>query len=140
MLVQQQLDVMNKVIPDLYIDEKALERNFDMNRHLILSEIVHSALIMAGYRGDAHHFVNHVLVPRSAGSGDYLIDELLLMAAEDEKLATVVKNIPSDLIDLLRSPENVTGKAQEKAIEVAMRADGLIAKYGNGLKINSMGV
>lgn len=105
-----------------------------MNRHLILSEIVHSALIMAGYQGDAHHFVNHTLVPRSAESGDYLIDELLLMAIDNKELKRVVENIPQDLIILLRSPEDVIGKAQEKAIDVAKKADSLIAKYNYVLK------
>ena len=127
--VQKQIDVMNKVIPDLYINKEALKRNFDMNRHLILSEEVHLALILAGYKGDAHHFVNHTLVPISESSGNHLIDELLKLAAEDTELATAVRNIPPRLIELLRSPENVTGKAEDKALAVALKAKTFIDRY-----------
>ncbi len=127
--VQKQIDVMNKVILDLYINEEALKKNFNMNRHLILSEEVHLALIMAGYEEDAHHFVNHTLVPISADSGNYLIDELLNLATEDAELATVVRNIPPELIELLRSPEDVTGKAEDKALTVALKAKIFIDNY-----------
>lgn len=133
-LVQQQLDVMNEVIPNLYVDKEALKRNFDTKRHLILSEEVHLAMIGAGYRDDAHYFVNHVLVPISAGSGKYLIDELLVLGEKDDKLAAVVNNIPRETIELLRTPEKVTGKSEEKALEIAKRAEDLIEKYSYALK------
>lgn len=127
--IQCQLENLNRVIPRLSVDEKALKRNFDMNRHLILSEIVYIALVMAGYEGDAHQLVNHTLVPRSQLSRNYLIDELISLVKEKPELKPVIENIPKDLIELLRSPEEVTGKAEEKALEIVEKADLFLAKH-----------
>lgn len=128
-LVQHQLETMNKVVPQISINYRALERNFNMNSHLILSEEVYMALVMAGYEGDAHELVNHTLVPRSQVSGAPLIDELILLAKEDDSLASVVKNIPDELKVLLRSPEQVVGKAEEKAKEIIMRTNVFNTNY-----------
>ncbi len=126
---QYQLENLNRVIPRISTDRKALQRNLDMNKHLILSEAVCIALVLAGYSGDAHSLVNHTLVPRSQASRRYLIDELQLLAKENPELRPVVDNIPSDLIKLLRSPEDFTGKAREKALEIISRADSFLEKY-----------
>lgn len=130
-LVQHQLETVNRIIPKFFVDRKALERNFSLNRHLVLSEAVYIALVMAGYKGDAHALVNHTLVPRSQISGRHLIEELLLLAEEkpELKLKPVKGNMPEDLIDLLQKPETFTGKAQEKALTIAARADAFLKKH-----------
>lgn len=122
-LVQYQLENLNRVIPRLSVDKDALNRNFNMNRYVILSEAVYMVLIMAGYEGDAHYLVNHTLVPRSRISGRYLIDELIALAKEEPLLGPVVRKIPDDLIALLRAPEKFIGKAMEKALAISQKAD-----------------
>ncbi len=135
-LVLHQLKTLNRIIPKISIDQKALKRNFDMNRHLILSEEVYLAMILYGYESDAHEFVNHTLVPISQKSGKHLIDELvnLSLSGNDEKLIKVVRNMPSELIELLRSPERVIGKAMGKSEEVIKKADVLLWSYEKLLK------
>lgn len=133
-LVQHQLETLNRVVPKISIDKKSLERNFNMNRHLILSEEVYLAMILYGYEGDAHEFVNHTLVPISQKSGKYLIEELVILSESNKELALVVQNMPSSLVQLLRSPEKVTGMATQKSIEVIERADLLLWSYEKLLK------
>lgn len=126
---QHQLETANRIIPKISVDKDALKRNFDMSRHLILSEAVYVALIVAGYEGDAHSLVNHTLVPLAQKSRRYLIDELILLAEEKPELKPVIEKIPDDLINLLRTPENYTGKAKEKALEIAEKAEQFLKKY-----------
>lgn len=133
-LVQHQLKTLNRIVPKISVDKKALARNFDMNRHLILSEEVYLAMILYGYEGDAHNFVNHTLVPLSQKSGRYLIDELIELSESNKELDRVVTNMPSELIQLLRSPERVTGKATDKSREVIERANMLLYSYEKLLK------
>lgn len=133
-LVQHQLKTLNRIIPKISVNESALVRNFSIDSHLILSEEVQLAMLLYGYDGDAHEFVNHTLVPISQKSGRHLIDELIKLAGNDEKLAAVVNNIPAELVSLLRSPERVTGKASMKASEVIKKANQLLWSYENLLK------
>lgn len=130
-LVQNQLNILNKIIPKLLINEKALKRNFDMNRHLILAEEVYLALILYGFKGDAHHFVNHTLVPASQESGKHLIDVFIdfVLSGNNEELLEVVRKMPVELIEELRTPERVTGKAMDKSEEVVKKADILLGSY-----------
>jgi adenylosuccinate lyase len=129
--VQDQLDNLLRVFPKLSVDRAALERNFNMNRHLILSEAVYIALVMAGYEGDAHDLVNHTLVPRAQKSGCHIISELQFLSQEkpELRLQPVIDRIPKDLIELLEAPEKFTGKAKEKALEIAENAKKLLDKY-----------
>lgn len=128
-LTQHQLETAQRIVPRISVDEKALKRNFDIDRHLVLSEAIYIALVMAGYEGDAHDLVNHTLVPRSQASGRHLIDELLLLADEEPKLKLVVQEIADELVELLRTPESFTGKAEEKAMEVVAKTDAFLKKY-----------
>lgn len=134
-LTQHQLETANRIVPKISVDKEALERNFAINKHLVLSEAVYIALVMAGYQGDAHSLVNHTLVPRSQASGRHLITELSLLAEEKPRLKPVVANIPSELIDWLQDPENFIGCAKEKSLEIAEKADAFLAKYNQGKEV-----
>lgn len=128
-LAQHQLETVNRIMPKMSVDKKALERNFAINRHVTLSEAVNIALVMAGYDGDAHNLVNHTLVPRSQISGRHLIDELLSLAEEEPKLRPMINNIPEEIIEQLRNPETFIGKAEEKALAIARKANAFLKKY-----------
>jgi len=128
-LTQHQLETANRIIPRITVNKEALERNFAIDRHLILSEAVYIALVMAGYQEDAHSLVNHILVPRSQASGRHLIEELLLLTEEKPELGLPTEKIPSELVNLLSKPEAFTGKAKEKALEIVARAEIFLRKY-----------
>jgi adenylosuccinate lyase len=134
-LTQHQLETANRIVPRISVDTEALNRNFAIDRHLVLSEAVYIALVMAGYQGDAHSLVNHTLVPRSQVSGRHLITELSLLADEKPRLKPVLANIPSELINWLQEPEDFIGLAKEKALEIAYRADAFLAKYDQGKEV-----
>ena len=129
---QYQLENLIRVIPRISINPEALRHNFEMTRNMATGEAVYLALIMAGYQGDAHHLVNQTLVPRAHASGQSLISEFVSLASEDQELQTVVENIPLDIINMLQHPEQFTGRARQKALEIADAADKLIDQKRGG--------
>ncbi len=98
-------------------------RNFQMNAHLILSEPLYIAIQMAGYMQDGHELVNHTLVPRAQKSGRLLVEVAAEYALEDEIFGEVWKQIPAEVIALLHHPEQYTGLATQKALQIADFAD-----------------
>jgi len=123
--LQTQLDTFlqknDKGVPfleRLTVNPEACQRNFNQNAHLILSEPLYIALIMGGYRGDAHHLVNHTLTPMATAKKTLLIDMLEELAEDDEELKKVLRNIPADIIELLHHPDRYTGDAEEKARQI----------------------
>ncbi|MFA4880731.1 MAG: lyase family protein [Candidatus Doudnabacteria bacterium] len=105
------------------IDEEACQRNFDASADLVLAEPLYIALQMAGYIEDAHELVNRKLVPLATEEKISLLDALEKLAEQDETLGEVVQRIPDDIWQLLHYPEEYTGDAQEKALEIALLAE-----------------
>lgn len=134
-LLQAQLDTLlrpggpDKVpfMARIGVDEEALRRNFAMSANVVLAEPLYIALQMAGYEGDAHELVNHTLVPQAKKSGQQLIDELLDICTSNEELDAVVSRIPIEVRELLAHPEQYTGNAAQKALDVAAHARAVIA-------------
>jgi len=102
-------------------DHGNLDNNFRMNANLIMAEPIYISLQLAGYEGDAHHLVNHVLTPISQKMRIPLGKALFhhLEESPDEDLPRAVKAIPSEIFALFDHPQKYTGKAKEKAMEVA---------------------
>lgn len=100
------------------IDQTACRRNFGMNAHLILAEPLYIALQMAGYQGDAHHFVNHSLTPLAAKNRVPLIEVFEKWADDNPDLDQVRKRIPPELIELLYHPERYIGDAEEQSLAI----------------------
>ena len=101
------------------VNPTACLRNFELNTHLILSEPLYIALQMAGYQGDAHKVVNHILVPRAQESLRPLAEIAADYAEQDEKFAEAWRRIPSEVADLLHQPAQYTGLASQKARQIA---------------------
>ncbi len=96
-----------------------LAKNFWLNANLIMSEPIYISLQLAGYTGDAHHLINQELTPEAKRTGQPLIDVLETKAEKDEAIRDALMAIPTEVYNLFREPERYTGKAEEKAIEVA---------------------
>jgi adenylosuccinate lyase len=77
---------------------------------------------MAGYQGDAHELVNRQLVPEATQRQVLLATVLEEMAEKDSGLQEVIEAIPVEVWELLHHPEQYTGLAKEKALEVAAYA------------------
>jgi len=138
--VQQQLNTLllkdKKEIPFLQritINKEACEKNFKLSSHLILDEPIYIALQMAGYPGDAHELVNRKLVPIAQSTGQQLIEILQQEANENSDLAEAIKRIPQEVMELFKHPEQYTGNAEYKAIQIAEQAEKISNKL-NGKK------
>jgi adenylosuccinate lyase len=105
------------------IDSDACMENFAMSSDLILSEPLYIALQMAGYQGDAHDLVNHVLVPIAQQKKCSLTTAVLKRVDNDEALSTAWYDVPQEIRDLLRSPEKYNGDAEQKALQIAQLAE-----------------
>lgn len=105
------------------IDQGSCQRNFQKAAPTTLAEPLYIALQMAGFEGDAHHFVNHTLTPVSRASSKLLVDVLEEMLPEHPQLEQVYQSIPAEVRSLLHHPEQYTGLAREKALEIADLAE-----------------
>lgn len=103
------------------VDRAAVKRNFDTQGDVILAEPVYIALQMAGYEGDAHHLVNHGAMPLVRSKGISLLEATKFALQEEGiSMATFVWDcIPTSTIAMLANPENYTGHASMKALQVA---------------------
>lgn len=117
------------------IDEAATSRNFLMQANLVLAEPLYISLQMAGYKGDAHDLVSHVLVSRAHEWGVSLVgalERMLLFTEEDQFAGTrhtydlvnaAFNAIPANVRTMLVDPTTYTGNASMKAILIAQAAE-----------------
>jgi adenylosuccinate lyase len=105
-------------------------KNFEKNANVILAEPLYIALQMAGYKGDAHEFVNRKLIPETTKREILLVDALCAEAQRDSSLEEVISRIPEEIWELLHHSEKYTGDAKEKALEIAQYAKEQIRRLG----------
>ncbi len=108
------------------VNEEACLRNFNTSAKLVMAEPLYIALQMAGYEGDAHELVTRKIVPRCKKKAQNLIDIANEFAKQDDGLAKAIDRIPVETLALLGKPEQYTGKAAEKALQIADLADACI--------------
>lgn len=111
------------------VNEEACQKNFEMSAKVILAEPLYIALQMAGYKGDAHKLVNDILVPIATREKIHLVSALSRLGNKDEEIENVCDKIPKEVWELLHSPEDYTGRAQEKALEIADYAQNWINSF-----------
>lgn len=123
--LQQQLNTLTRkndqgvpFLDRLIIDEESCLKNFSMNSDLITSEPIYIALQMAGYQGDAHHLVNHTLVPIAKKKGESLMKTLEEVAETQRNVKEALARIPEEVAESLWYPERYTGKAKERALVI----------------------
>lgn len=119
--VQYQLERMARVVSKMEIDREALNRNFNLNAHLILAEPLYLALQMAGFKGDAYRFVTKTLVPKATPEKP-LMKILAELTETDPSLKEVLIRIPGEVRSLLWRPEDYIGLAIEKAMAIVKKA------------------
>ena len=112
----------------LTVNEANCKKNFQMNANLILAEPIYIALQMAGYKKDAHELVNRKAMPLSQKKDQLLIYSIEELSETDKDLADVLVNIPPEIFSLFEFPENYTGNAYLKALEIAEAAENYAAE------------
>ncbi len=122
--LQQQLNTLLKedennksFLARMQIDAQRCYDNFEESSNFILAEPLYITLQMAGYTKDAHHLVNHVLVPYAKKRGVDLFQALI--ENSDHELKTVIDCIPEETKDLLRNSKSYVGNAENKAFDTA---------------------
>jgi adenylosuccinate lyase len=122
--LQQQLDTLlredeNKksFLARMQVDAQKCYDNFEESSNFILAEPLYITLQMAGYQKDAHHLVNHVLVPYAKKQGVDLFQALI--ENSDYELKGVISCIPEEIKDLLHNSKNYIGTAEQKALDIA---------------------
>ncbi|MDD4819103.1 MAG: hypothetical protein PHH27_02915, partial [Candidatus Colwellbacteria bacterium] len=114
-------------------DVVRIKENFEMNAKFIMAEPIYLALQLYGYQGDAHHLVNHTLMPEAKKYNISLMEALENDSVNgNEELYEVLGKIPREIRDLLHNPENYTGHACQKAMEVAIFAEKFIDQMREG--------
>ena len=107
----------------LTVNEANCKRNLQMSANFVLAEPIYIALQMAGYTGDAHELINRQAMPMSQRVNQPLIQSVRTLSSGDWELARAYTNIPQDVLALLEQPENYTGQASLKAIQIAKTAE-----------------
>ena len=126
--LQKQLDTLIRkkkgisFLERITIDRTNCQRNFEMSSGVILAEPLYIALQMAGYNKDAHELVNRQLVPLAKEKNISLIEALEELCIKDTDLSMIKDNIPTKVLNLLHHPEQYTGDAEQKALEIASYA------------------
>lgn len=127
-LVNLQYQFNNLLRPDkdgvaflsgLVINEQALHHNLQLQANVFLAEPLYIALVAAGYKHDAHKLVAERLTPQAQANGTMLVDECARLAETDEVVREAWQRIPTEIVQLLRQPEQYVGRAAEKAREIA---------------------
>ena len=133
--LQQQINTLLKkdkkgktFLERLEFNEEACHQNFHKNSNIILAEPLYIALQMAGFGADAHEFVNRRLVPEAQKNSKQLIEILDDLSKEDESLKKIVNNIPKEIMELLKKPQNYTGDAKERSVEIIDHAKLILNK------------
>lgn len=131
--LQQQLDTLLRKNDDgvsflkrIRVNKESLGRNLAASKDYILAEPMYIALQLYGGMDNAHHFVNHQLVPFAKAENITLIKALELKAQEDCLALEAYEKIPGEIIKLFWNPDAYIGRAQEKTLAVVHMAREII--------------
>lgn len=113
---------------NIAVNEEMCRRNFAMSSDVILAEPLYIALLMAGYEGDAHEFVNHTLVKEAKCDGQSLVQVLVRHSNQDLHVKECLDRIPPKILETLQQPEKYIGDAPQKAMEVVEYACSVVER------------
>jgi adenylosuccinate lyase len=106
-------------IKRIKVDRTALENNLAKQANVIMAEPLYISLQLAGYEGDAHNLVNHILVAEAKKTGQNIFKVAENLAEQDDVLRSALQKIPDETKALFDHPEKYTGSAEFKAREIA---------------------
>ncbi len=132
--VYQQLLTTERVFKNFSVDQKRCGENLDRSARLLVAELLHLSLQMAGYK-ETHSLVNKVIVPRAIYSypdmnlGEVLedyIDECVRQMPENwqktsSEMKQAWKKVPGDVKVILANPQFYIGRSVEIARAEANR-------------------
>jgi adenylosuccinate lyase len=103
---------------NIVVSEEMCRKNFAMSRDVILAEPLYIALLIAGYKGDAHDLVNQTLVKEANHQKKSLISVLIEHSKKDSHVGECVERMPREIILALQHPEDYVGDAALKSLKI----------------------
>jgi len=123
-LLREDKETKRPFIARLTVDEVALQRNLSQIGDACMAEPLYILLQMNGYAGDAHHLVNHELMPLlKEGKAKSLMSALEMTFRHNLSLAEAWHRIPEALRAQLHDPQGYVGVAAHKVEQVSAVLD-----------------
>jgi len=99
---------LNKVMPDLVVDEKNMQKNFETNERMIVAEPLYILLAANGHP-DAHEYVRQLTI-------NALLKKvpLLSLIKKDKSIQPYLKKFNKKQIEIINNPEKYIGVAAKK--------------------------
>lgn len=116
-------------IQRLEVNAEACRRNLGLKGSQILAEPMYLILGWVGFSGDAHKLVSDEVVPRTDGGRKSIVEAT--RAALGDKFpdqADLLDAVPQDMLRLLENPGMYSGRAEQKALQIAAAADAYLAE------------
>ena len=99
---------LEKVMSGLAVDKANMQRNFDMNKHLIVAEPLYILLAANGHP-DAHEYVREMTLQAQ------LTKKLLIeLVKKDKTIQSYLKKFSKKQLEIINNPEKYIGIAAEK--------------------------
>jgi len=133
--LQQQLNTLLRKSGDgtflskINVDIERCQANLEQSADFVIAEPLYIALQMAGYAGDAHHLVNHTLMPIAKEMGIDLFRAAEINADSNPELKIALAQIPDEVKSLLQEPKNYIGASKEKALSTITYVEGIIKNW-----------
>jgi len=99
---------LEKVMSSLVVDKKNMQKNFDMNREMIIAEPLY-VLLAANGHPDAHEYVRELTL-KSQMTGKALIN----LVRNDKPIQKYFKKFNKKQMEIISNPERYTGIAARK--------------------------
>jgi adenylosuccinate lyase len=107
-----------RIAKTLQINPDNMKKNFEISKNTIPSEPLQLLLSAVGLE-TAHVDIGR-LADRAAKENKNIVD----VASEDEEIGLFIKKLKAEQVDVLSDPRRYTGRAEEKAMEIADKWEG----------------
>ena len=99
---------LDKVMSGLVVDQKNIQRNFNMNKHMIVAEPLYILLAANGHP-DAHEYAREMTLKSQLEK-----TPLIELVKKDKSIQPYLKKLNKKQLDILYNPENYIGIASKK--------------------------
>ncbi|MBI2656297.1 adenylosuccinate lyase [Candidatus Woesearchaeota archaeon] len=100
---------MERVMSDLAVDKKNMQKNFEMNKGMIIAEPLYILLAAYGHP-DAHEYVREMTLKSQMAK-----KPLMQLVKSDNSIKQYLKKFNKKQLEILNNPEKYTGIAAKKA-------------------------
>ena len=100
---------LDKIMSSLAVDKSNMQKNFEMNKHMIAAEPLYILLAANGHP-DAHEYVREMTLKSQSTK-----ESLISLVKKDKSIQQYLKKLSKKQIEIINNPEKYTGIAAKKA-------------------------